>query len=402
MKDIFRPHASTTRCKGDSSSTDEVSSSSNDHHSRSSHRHSNIFRKKRLRGQGIISDQCIEEISSLVSFGGAWPPPPMMAVSSSTDTKSIASKCGGGSSRRKGGPLLDRSIPVQVDSADSRNAATPSPRLIHNHHPSYYKIEIDGTQCQLYAGDDNSVQITPEEHNRNIQATGGPRLRSIDRAVPLASTRSQSPLLMEEEEVIAETSHDHNWTVSDTGAIVKVPNKSVEVAVSPEQPPQSEQPSVVSFNYSPQKPSSSQYNNYYYSSLPILTKASSDSGSHASSKSSNELLPESPPHVNRSVYEKSLFEESFSRSTSSGKSRSTKAVSGGNEGRGRRSPIIRKVTFSEDMPTNSNKSRNVKKEEEEGDGMSNKPKRNNACRLDFMSQLWDFVNLTCGSVDCRV
>ena len=378
MKDIFRPLATTTRCKGDSSSTDEVSS---DHRS-----HSNIFRKKRLRGRSI-SGQCIEESTSLVSFhADAWPPPAMMAVSESTDTKSVASK----SSRRKGGAHrpLDRSIPVHVNSADSRGQ-TPSPHLVS--HPLYYKIEIHGSQCELCAGDDNSVQITPE-HNQNIQATG-PRLRSIDRAAPLAQTRSlESPLIEE-----VDTSHHHNWAVSDTGAIVKVPNKTVVVVVSETEPEPTFAPT-----HSPHKPSSSPppNQNSYYSSLPILTKASSDSASNTS-KSSHELLPESPPQVNRTVYEKSLFEESFSRSTSSGKSRSTKAppcISGSNGHDSRRnSPIIRKVTFSEDMPTNSKKSRGVK----EGEDMPNKQKRN-ACRLDFMSQLWDFVNLTCGTVDCRV
>ena len=276
----------------------------------------------------------------------AWPPS-AIAGSESTDTKSTIGK-----RRHK----LNHSVPLQVESSESRGTATP---IKNQHLPSYYKIEMQGSTVQLSAGDDNSIQIAPD-HNNNIQATG-PK-RNIARASPLAKQSSESPTFPSKSQEM-----DHKWTVSGNGDIVAIHASNQVLSTPP----------GSSLNYEHVNLGLPSLKDSNDSEPPILTKASSDS----ISDHSNELiLPESPPRMNRSVYSNSLFQEDSSRSSSSGKgSRSTKTPSPAN-------------TDMKDVPTIM-----------EHVPMPDRKRTRGGCgsRLDFIGQMLDFFNLTCGAAVCR-
>lgn len=207
---------------------------------------------------------------------------------------------------------------------------------------------MQGSQVQLSAGDDNSIQITPE-HNHNIQATG-PK-HNITRASPIAERELESPV-----PPLKAHEMDQKWTVSENGDIVAILSQEHILSTPLEPSPSFNKLGVPSLKDSDD------------SNPPILTKASSDSISEAS----NELiLPESPPRMNRSVYDKSLFEES-SRSSSGTRSRSTP------------SPVIDMVEVQnamEDMPEDA--------------------KKRGGFRGDFIGQILDLFNVTCGGGVCR-
>ncbi|KAL7505967.1 hypothetical protein ACHAXN_005529 [Cyclotella atomus] len=307
------------------------------------HLHCTIFRSKKRqdssRSGQTANKASTDDDSIVLSFpAGVWPPNQAIAGSESTDTKSTSDKRG----------RLNRSIPLQVESSESRGTITP---ITNQLHPSYYKIEMQGSQVQLSAGDDNSIQITPD-HNHNIQATG-PK-RNITRASPIAEQGFESPV-----PPLKAHEMDHKWTVSENGDIVAI--QAHHVLSKPPEP-------SLSFHSKLGVPSLKDSD----STPPILTKASSDSISEAS----HELtLPESPPRMNRSVYDKSLFEES-SRSSSGTRSRATKTPSPVNDN------MIEIQNIMEDMPEET--------------------KNRGGCgRTDFMGHILDFFNLACGTVVCR-
>ena len=342
--DIFRPIAVVTRgCRG-------IEPSNQVSHGES---HCTIFRRKRhgsSRSGQSMNKGASDDESFVLSFPAeAWPPS-AIAGSESTDTKSTVGK------RRQ---KLDHSVPLQVESTESRGTTTP---MTNQHLPSYYKIEMQGSKVQLSAGDDNSIQIAPD-HNSNIQATG-PK-RNITRASPLAEQCFESPPLP-----LKTHEMDHKWTVSENGDIIAIHANEPILSTPPE----------LSLNYEHVKLGLPSLKDSNDSDPPILTKASSDSISDYS----NELiLPESPPRMNRSVYNKSLFQEDSSRSSSSGKaslrSRCTKSPS----------PVnidMKNVhTIMEDVHVPDHK------------------RNRGGCgsRLDFMGQMLDFFNLTCGAIVCK-
>jgi hypothetical protein len=312
--------------------------------------HCTIFRKKRQgssRAGQTVNKGPSDDDSFVLSFPtDTWPPAAIVGTES-TDTKFTTDK------PRQG---LNRSVPLQVESSESRGATAP---LTGQQHPSYYKIEMQGSQVQLLAGDDNSIQITPD-HNHNIQSTGSKN--NLARASPIAEQSFESPRLP-----LKASEMGQKWTVNENGDIVALSARPYLSTPSESSPPLHTKLGVPSLKGSDSSP-------------PLLTKASYDS----LSDDSNELtLPESPPRMNRSIYNRSLFQEDSSRSSSSGKvslrSRSTKSPS----------PVnidMKEVqTIMDDVP------------------MSEEQRKHAGCgRIDFMSQLLDFFNLTCGAaVVCR-
>jgi len=353
--DIFRPIAAVTRgCRG--VDADE---------SIGGHLHCTIFRKKRQgssRGGHSVVKASSDE-SFVLSFPAeAWPPATIPA-SESTDTKSTAGK-----QRHK----LNRSAPIQVESSESRGAGTP---VVGHQHPSYYKIEMQGSQVQLSAGDDNSIQIAPD-HNDNIQSAGA-RTGSITRASPIADQSLESPHLP-----LKAHEMGVKWTVSENGEIIAIPNSHDLAPCTPTKP--SHVPPMFQNTAKLGVPSLKDSED---SNPPILTKASSDS---MSDSDSNELtLPESPPRMNRSLLgHKSLFQEEESRSSSSGRgsdrSRSTKSRSSSVH-----NPNVSKINNNSIMSDNFVSSE---------DQNHHQPFKSSGCgsRLDVMSQILDFFNFTCG------
>ncbi|KAL3804841.1 hypothetical protein HJC23_006613 [Cyclotella cryptica] len=353
--DIFRPIAAVTRgCRG--VEADE---------SIGGQLHCTIFRKKRQgssrSGQSVVKASSDE--SFVLSFPAeAWPPAAIPA-SESTDTKSTAER-----QRRN----LNRSVPIQVESSESRGAGTP---ILSHQHPSYYKIEMQGSQVQLSAGDDNSIQIAPD-HNDNIQSAGA-RNGSITRASPIADQSLESPdLPLKAHEM------GLKWTVSENGDIVAIPSSNNPAPSTPTK--SSHLPPMFQSTAKLGVPSLKDSED---SNPPILTKASSDS---MSDSDSNELtLPESPPRMNRSLLgHKSLFQEEESRSSSSGRgsdrSRSTKS---------RSSPVnnfdVSKINNSSIVADNLASPDDANKQQHY---------RSGGCgsRVDVMSQILDFFNFTCG------
>lgn len=328
--DIFRPVAAVTRaCRAVESANEPAGSQL----------HCTIFRKKRQCSSrsGLSTNKGSNDDDSYVLSlpANGWPPNQAIVGSDSTDTKSTSDKRG----------RLDRSIPLQVESSESRGAATP---ITIQQRPSYYKIEMQGSKVQLSAGDDNSIQIMPD-HNHSIQGTA-PK-RNITRAAPVAERESDSPVSSSKAYEM-----DDKWTVLENGEIVALQHKKQILSTPPEASPSFDKLKVPSLSDPDSNP-------------PILTKASSDSISEAS----NELtLPESPPRMNRSVYDKSLFEES---SRSSSGSRRTKTPS----------PVIGMA-----------EAHNIMKDIPE-----DKKKRGGCGRRDFLGQILDVFSFTCGTVVCR-
>jgi hypothetical protein len=315
--DIFRPIATVTKgCRGMESS---------DEHSQL---HSSIFREKQLgtfrSGPSLINDPSDDD-NFVVSFPSyLWPPNATnIADSESTDIESISSK------RKR---YLNHSVPLRVESSESSSAAMTMK------HPSYYKIEMNGSEVQLSAGDDNSIKLT-HDHNDNIRASG-PK-GNITRASPIAEQGIESQSLPPKAHAL-----DRKWTVSEKGDIVSVHIKPVLFTRSSEYVKLSV-PRVEDSDSTP----------------PLISMASSDN----LSINSNELiLPESPPRMMRSLYDKSLFKEYTSVS-----------ISG-------KAPLCSPNQPS--SPVNIHIIKDMSAVEE---------KRN------LISQLLDFFNLTCGAIVCR-
>lgn len=353
--DIFRPIAAVTRgCRGieaDDSTGGQL--------------HCTIFRKKRQgssrSGQSVLKASSDE--SFVLSFPAeAWPPATIPA-SESTDTKSTAER-----QRRN----LNRSVPIQVESSESRGAGTP---VLNHQHPSYYKIEMQGSQVQLSAGDDNSIQIAPD-HNDNIRSAGA-RNGSITRASPIADLTMESPRLP-----LKAHEMGLKWTVSENGDIIAIPNSTDQAPSTP-----TKSAAVPPMLHDTAKLGVPSLKDSEDSNPPILTKASSDS---MSDSDSNELtLPESPPRMNRSLLgHKSLFQEEESRSSSSGKG-SDRSLSN----KSRHSPVnnldMSKINGDSIMANNSACPE---------DQNNQQRYRSGGCgsRVDVLSQLLDFFNFTCG------
>lgn len=344
--DIFRPIAAVTRgCRGIESD-----------HSSGGHLHCTIFRKKRQgssKSGQITAKVPSDDDSFVISYPAeAWPPVAIPG-SESIDSKSTADK-------RK--QKLDRSVPLQTTSSDSRGAATPT---LTPQHPSYYKIEMQGSKAQLSAGDDNSVKITPD-HNDNIKSTGT-QSRNITRAPHIAEEGLELP-----RPPLKAHEMGTKWTVSENGDIIAIPQvnrpaKSTPLAPSAAPPTFHE---VIAKLGVPSLNSDD-------SGLPILTKASSDSMSETDSHS-NEFGPESPPRMNRELLgHKSLFQEEGSSS------------SGRQSSKGSRSTTPTGINI--DMSRlNSNTIMADKVADAENEQQQRKPR---GCVL---SQILDLFNYTCG------
>jgi hypothetical protein len=366
--DIFRPLAAISRgCRGGSSDDNEPVQAP-------LQQCTTIFRKSPAssKDRGVSTSASGE---SFVLSTNVWPPPDIPG-SESIDSKSSEKH----NRKQKQLHKLGRSPPIQVSSSDSRG--TPS-RSSAGHHqqqqptpPSYYKFEMQGDLVQLSAGDDNSIQITPE-HNEQIKLTGS-KNRNITRASPVVESAPSSSSLP-----LKASDMGHKWKVSETGDIVAVPLGSSSCSESAENYHSNTTKSAsdcklgvpsLKDSYSSNNCSNDHQDDTTYSAPPLLTQASSDSGDSAD----NELvLPESPPPMNRSLLgHKSLFQEDGSRSSKADSS-------------SKHSKTSKTSTTSSSGDNRSNTSRNSNR----GGGCG--------IRLDLMSQVIDFFSLACGTSVCK-
>lgn len=305
--DIFRPLAAATRsCRPDSATS--------------------IFRRKDKSGSPPRSAD--SDDSFVVSVPpGDWPPHKDTLGSAASDSTSANGR-------------LRTSVPLLTGTTVSSGAEEGSPSSVLGSSrrttavrvtppPSYYKIEIDpenDEKLQLTAGDDASVQFTPELHNQRLQLANdgfdlGESLRvrrenGIARASPVgerADRRACGPTDYER------PPSRQRWTIGDGGAIVAVPPSPSEVSMTHAKP-------------SARRPRHGRDDDL--SVPPLLVKADS-AGSSSSGGSSSEGSPlagddfvcceeegaevlalESPPRMTRSVLSPSLFQDSVSGESS--------------------------------------------------------------------------------------
>lgn len=275
----FRPIASASGCNG-SDATNYVP-------------YCTIFRVG-AGGKGTDDtdvDSCSDDSFVMSIPGHSWPPHNIPG-SESADSSKFAEKA---LRRRK----LDRQLPLQEESPmrNSKSSTQGSP-------PSYYLIEMQGSNACLLSGDDNSVQITPD-HNKRIVSSKGKNMDLIRASQIVQPATSGDPSTPKRDEM----SLSHVWSVTDSGIIQVVSNISHGGNNVCKTPPASVK-----------KESCHPGND---SNMPILAKASSDSND---TKSEDGFILESPPRMTREKFDSSFLQDDISRHSSSGR-RSTSSKS---------------------------------------------------------------------------
>ncbi len=220
--------------------------------------------------------------------------------------------------------------------------------------PSYYRIELhpknDGV-VQLTAGDDASVQFTPETHKRQLKMAEGTNAgngnnNAIVRASPVIERKELKQATAAAHEAIehdmvaakyeCDTSERHrrhrssqqHWTISDSGRIVALPPSPNRVSTAHD---------YVKAAHSKPRGGKGSNDDDDLSVPPMLVKANSHGSSSTHSDcddrsylSANSLereeaveegvevpSPESPPRMTRSVIFQSLFQDSIGSSSRS-------------------------------------------------------------------------------------
>mmetsp|Transcript_57733 Transcript_57733/g.122492 ORF Transcript_57733/g.122492 Transcript_57733/m.122492 type:complete len:438 (-) Transcript_57733:111-1424(-) len=234
--DIFRPLAAATRgCRPESATS--------------------IFRRNNKKlgdcgnGGGAADD---DDESFVVSVpAGDWPPHRAALSSKSEGTCASSPQ----KELRTSAPLPAGTTSTSEDRAGSPLGASASARrtTFVTPRPSYYKIELDPDNenvVQLTAGDDSSVQFTPEVHNKQIRMVTDESKKPIVRASPVVEPVIEHHEAIEHEiaagsakvETIRNVSDDGpvpkqphqsmKWTVSDSGRIMAIPPSPSEVCMT--------------------------------------------------------------------------------------------------------------------------------------------------------------------------
>lgn len=243
---------------------------------------------------------------------------------------------------------------------------------------------------QLTAGDDSSVQLTPDHNEQLIQLANVVdvnKKNNIIRASPIVEHEAMeldheadgvNVIRANGAAIRASSLQQHDpsqrWTISDHGDIIVVPPSPSRVSM-----PHSKKPSKIDHGHDEASSSSS--------TPPSLVKANSTSDSSSSSDNDSFLSAtddsiakecppsgseslESPPRMTRSVITPSLFQESIEGSSKGGSASTISA--NGSKGRSNK---LRSNEKGGRTPTTSQRSRGC------------------GTRFDFLSQILDVFSL---------
>jgi len=356
--DIFRPLAAAKRgCRADSATS--IFRRNNNNNQKKIHRGTNSKISKGDNADDDDDDDDDEESIVVVSTPpGEWPPHKATLSSTASELTNSPHK-----------PLKTSApLPFSADSAndavvssgnnDGNCCTSSSPRTstatatmttttmstTQVASPSYYRIELDpenDNMVQLTAGDDSSVQFTPEVHNRQLQmAIEDDRNKGIIRAspvverkeMPIEATPSQHSSQRRHHEIMHQQQQQQpqqRWTVSGNGKIIAIPPSPSHVSMT--------------HDYVHKKGKGGDNENDDLSLPPMLVKANShgdsssqssaddmiDNNSYISSNSlRNDRNLESPPRMTRSIVSQSLFQDSIGSSSREGSQGSRRSRTG--------------------------------------------------------------------------
>mmetsp|Transcript_24681 Transcript_24681/g.53242 ORF Transcript_24681/g.53242 Transcript_24681/m.53242 type:complete len:443 (+) Transcript_24681:282-1610(+) len=428
--DIFRPRAAATRgCRPNCGSATSIFRRSSNNNNNNNNNHN-----QQPSSQPTKSNCSSESEPYVISVPpGQWPP--HEALSSASEGTNAAQHAQldrsaplptGGTTSSSSSNSYDASSPLTASRKQSASTSTNSPTTTickSKTPPSYYKIELVRGGCdigggddycdnmvQLTAGDDSSVQLTPNHNDGIIQLAniahhqdGNNSSNIIIRASPIVEHDAIEHLAMSFHNDIhcsqqgatgnpTLCTEQHNdasqqWTISDNGKIIVIPPSPSRVSMTHLKKPR---------HFNNDDDHDHNASSSPLSMPPLLVKANSSSSSSSSDDSflsdtnndhsiAKECPPyceseslESPPRMTRSVITPSLFFESVNGSSKGGGSFSS---SGGSNSRSKSKNKNGKTTGSYQRSRSSSPSNN-------GGGCGT--------RFDFLSQILDVFSLNGG------